>query len=262
MIAVPPDAAAHVQENLRQEHQDRAQLVGDGLGRMVVAGVERQQLPPRERVRMIELVRADRVALTPDAKQLSFDGVAVERWVNRLSEDRIERFDEPFPGLHPVDRGVFHPVGDPEVRHARVAQGASDGGADTAAGDTVRDPELADGRVPMREREVVGGVRVRKERGVEVEPDTQRARPVDPAGEVFRPDPIAVHGRAAELAVECMQVEPVPAGDQRERPLGVCPQLIGSSGLAWIAPRRCQASSERRAEPLEPPHIVSLPAME
>ena len=40
VVAVPADAAADVQQDLGMEQQHRADLVGDGLGRMVVAGVE------------------------------------------------------------------------------------------------------------------------------------------------------------------------------------------------------------------------------
>ncbi len=69
---------------------------------------------------------------------------------------------------------------------------------------------VADGLVGVRQREVVGGLRVREVRRVEVEADAERLGPVDPAGEVLGPDLVAIDGLAAELAVEGVQVEAVP----------------------------------------------------
>ena len=78
VVAVPAHAAADVQQDLRQEHQHRADLVGDRFGRMVVAGVERVEHLARHRVAEIELVRSDGVALAADAEQLAFDRIQVE----------------------------------------------------------------------------------------------------------------------------------------------------------------------------------------
>ena len=66
-------------------------LVGDDLGRMVMAGVQAQQLAARDGIAEIELVRADDVALRADAEQLALDGVEVVARVERLGEDRVER---------------------------------------------------------------------------------------------------------------------------------------------------------------------------
>ena len=90
MIAVPANAAADVQQDLRQEDEHRADLVGDRLGRMVVPGVERVEHAPRQRVAEIELVRANGVALEAEAEQLALDRVEVVRAIDRLLEDRIE----------------------------------------------------------------------------------------------------------------------------------------------------------------------------
>ena len=79
VIAVPADAAADVQQDLRHEHQHRADLVGDRLGRVIVAGVERVEQLARERVAEIELVRADGVALDAEAEQLALERVEVVR---------------------------------------------------------------------------------------------------------------------------------------------------------------------------------------
>ena len=79
VVAVPADAAADVQQDLRQEHEHRADLVGDRLGRVIVAGVERQTACRVERVAEVVLVRADGEALEPDAEQLALDRVEIVR---------------------------------------------------------------------------------------------------------------------------------------------------------------------------------------
>ena len=45
VVGVPADAAAHVEEDAGHEGQDGAELVGDALGRMVVAHVEGEEFP-------------------------------------------------------------------------------------------------------------------------------------------------------------------------------------------------------------------------
>ena len=146
VVAVPADAAADVQQQLRQEHQHRADLVGDGLGRVIVARIEGQQLAARQRVAVVELVRPDGVALAADAEQLALDGVAVVRRVDVLVEDRVERRQQPLARTDAVDRRVLHAVGNPEVGDAGVPERLADRRADAPAGDAVGDPELADRR--------------------------------------------------------------------------------------------------------------------
>ena len=68
MIAVPADAAADVQQDLWRIDEHRAELVGDGLGRVIVPGVEGIEHLARQRVSKIELVRSHRVALEPNAE--------------------------------------------------------------------------------------------------------------------------------------------------------------------------------------------------
>ena len=96
VVAVPTDAPAHVQQDFRQERKDRAQLVDDRLGRVVVPGVECIQDTPGQRVSEIELVRAHGVALEADAEQLAFHRIEIQRAIDRLLEDGVERLDETF----------------------------------------------------------------------------------------------------------------------------------------------------------------------
>ena len=78
VVAVPADAAADVQQDLRQEQQHRRDLVGDasrsgGSGRCRACS----SFCRVQRVAEVELVRADDVALAADAEQLAFDRVEV-----------------------------------------------------------------------------------------------------------------------------------------------------------------------------------------
>ena len=63
----------------------------------------------------------------------------------------------------------------------------------------------------MREREIVRRLRMGEAGRVEVEPDPERLRPVDPAGEMLGADRIAIDAPRAELSVERVQVEAMGA---------------------------------------------------
>ena len=126
------------------------------LGGMIVARVEAKQLLPRDGVTVIELVRADDVALGAEAEELALDGVEVELGVDRLGEDRVERLGQPLPRALAVDGRVFHAVGNPDVGDAGRPERLAEGGPDLPAGDPVVDPELADGRIGVGQRVAVG----------------------------------------------------------------------------------------------------------
>ena len=105
VVAVPANAPADVQQDLVQVHEHRRDLVRDDLGRMIVAGVQAQELVAREGIAEVKLVRADDVALRAEAEQLALDGVADVPGVERLGEDRVQRFGEPLARSLAVDRG-------------------------------------------------------------------------------------------------------------------------------------------------------------
>ena len=67
-----------MQQNFRQELEDRRNLVGDALGGMIVPGVQRQQFLPAHGVTKIKFVRTDDVAFRADAEQLGFERIEVE----------------------------------------------------------------------------------------------------------------------------------------------------------------------------------------
>ena len=110
------------------------------------------------------------------------------------------------------------------------------------------DPELADAGIGVRQRDVVGGEGVREIRRVEVEANLQPARPVDPFGEVPRVDGVAVDALAAEVAIEGLQVEAMPSGDQREGLFGVGTELLRRARLAPLVDGRGQPAAELHPE--------------
>ena len=68
MVTVPAHAPAYVQQNLRQELEYTGDFISDTLGRVIVAGIQRQQLLSRKSVGEVKFVRADDVTFGPNTK--------------------------------------------------------------------------------------------------------------------------------------------------------------------------------------------------
>ena len=73
---------------------------------------------------------------------------------------------------------------------------------------------------------------------------------------------VTVNSLAPELAVEGVQVEPVCAGNERERLGGVGSEFVGRARFAGIIAGGDDAAGERPAEILEAAHVIALPAVE
>ena len=222
---------------------------------MEMAGVEAEQLRRVMRVAEIELVRADGVALAADAEELALDGVEVVCRAERLLEDRVERFGQPLARADAIDRRVLHAVGNPDVGDAGRAERLAHRGADSRGRRC--QCSIQNCRMPLsavREREAVGGLRVREAGRVEIEADAVAFGPVDPVREMFGLDVVAIDVLAAELAVAGVQIEAMRAGDERERLLEVGAQFVRRARLAGIiagdreaaAEAACRTSRSRR----------------
>ncbi len=96
------------------------------------------------------------------------------------------------------------------------------------------DPEAADTLVAMGQGEAVGGLRVREERGVEVQTDAQLGRPVHPPLEMRQRDLVPLHPLAAVFQVNGVQAESVLAGDEAESLGGVGAEFVGVAGAAGV----------------------------
>src|SRR3989441_7171646 len=133
--------------------------------------------------------------------------------------------------------------------------------ADAAARLAVIDPEAADRRIGVAERHVLLALRVREAGGVEVEPKPRLLRRVDPAVEVLRPDLAALDG-AVGLQVDRVQVEALRPRDLGHRDFHVGAQLVRVPGAPWVVAGGLDSSGQGALRVLEPPHVVSLPAVQ
>ena len=229
-----------------------------------MAGVEAEQLLVADRVAEVKLVRADDVALRADAEELALDRVEVVLRIELLGEDLVERLRRAARAapLRSIGR-VLVAVGNPDVGDARRAR--------------------APGRSPRRS----GGRRCRarsRTRGcprrgcASVKPSAAfgceknvglKSIPIFPLlAQSIQPWKCsgASSSRstrlAADLGVDRVQVEPMRAGDQRERLFEIGAQLVRRARLAGIVAGDRQAAAELFARVLEAADVVALPAVE
>ena len=264
VIAVPADAAADVQQDLRDEHQHRADLVGDGFGRVVVAGVERVEHPARQRVAEIELVRADGVALDAEAEQLALDRVEIDAR-DRAAPRRSRRATRSAARAGRADRPACPSSRRESRRWSRTACRAPCPSPRRSAGTRRRGGSRTRGS-PCRgcaSVKLSAAFGCEKSVGLKSSPiPSDFAQSIQPAK---CSGPIASRSTrcAAELAVERVQVEAMRAGNQRQAP---SPRRRGARRAC--APCRDSCRSRRCPPPsvavrvLEPADVVSLPAVE
>lgn len=124
------------------------------------------------------------------------------------------------------------------------------------------DPEITDRLVRMGESETVCRLRVGETSGIKVHAHAVRFRPVDPAAEMLRLDFITIDLFAAELAVECVEIQPVLTGDERKRLVEVRPELICGAGFSGMISRHGDATTKAFAGVLEAADIITLPTMQ
>ncbi len=158
-------------------------------------------------------MRAHDVGLRADAEELRFRprrDCARDRSARRKPRRAMPR------GVRAgfaVDRRVLVSIGQPEIRRPSwSARARPISAGDTAAGDAVIDPELANARVRVGEREAVGGFRVGEEGGVEIETEIPALCPIDPALEMSDRDFVAIRARSGRRSPRSRR------GDSR----GVC----------------------------------------
>jgi len=206
-------------------------------------------------------VRADHVALRADAEQFALDGVEVAGRVQVFREDGVQRRRQPLAGPFAVDGQILHAVGNPDVGHAGRAERSPECGPDPAADDAVLDPELPDAVVAVAQRQPVLGVGMGEVRGVEVEPHAAVPGPVDPVLEVLGREVRPLDASSAGLGVAGVQVQPMRAGNKRERPIQVGPQLVRRAGFAGVVAGDGQSAADLIGSALEPAHVVPLPTV-
>jgi hypothetical protein len=75
-------------------------------------------------------------------------------------------------------------------------------------------------------------------------------------------DGIPIDACRSKLAVERVQIEAVRARNEGQRFRGIAAELVRGARLAGIIAGRGNASGQRPVRILEPPDVVSLPAMQ
>ena len=124
------------------------------------------------------------------------------------------------------------------------------------------DPELADARIGMSEREAIGRIGMGEIGGIEVHAEFLVPRPVDPGLEMARLELISIDPLAGDLGVAGVQIEAVLARDLSQGQFEVGAQFRGCAGLARIIAGDCQAAAERIRHVFKATDVVTLPAME
>src|SRR5205085_1330582 len=135
--------------------------------------------------------RADDIAFRADAKQLALHRVEMIARIELLSEDFIQRTSEDHSRCLAIRGDVFVTIGNPDIGDAGRAQLAAEALTDLAASDAVIHPEAPHALVAAAQRETISRPGMREEGAVEIEAETLRPRPINPAGEVFGRELIA-----------------------------------------------------------------------
>jgi hypothetical protein len=204
---------------------------------MEMAHVETWHEPVCDGIRKIELMGSNNEGFTPDTEELAFDGVLHLAAIERRCENLVERSFQKRAMFKTAHGRVFRSVGDPEIMEARTPLRSSQKCADRAAALHVLDPEFPDPCVAIAQRITGFGFRVCKAGGIEIQFHLLLIRPLQPAPEMVGQNCIAIDDRAAEVAVDGVQVEAVPAGKERESLVEVCAEFIDGPRPTWKAPR-------------------------
>src|SRR5438105_1246432 len=94
---------------------------------MEMPGVQTKQLAMFDGIAQVKLMGAGHIAFRSDAEELGFDGIQIVFCVERLSENRVERFGQPLPRSLAIDGRVLEAVGNPDVGDAGSAERSPNG---------------------------------------------------------------------------------------------------------------------------------------
>ena len=115
VIAIPADAAADVENDLRDVEHDRRDLVGEAFGGMEVAGVEAIEFLMLRGVAQVEFVGADDVGFGADAEEFRFNGVEVNLGIDLFLEDLVEGIAQAFARAVAIDADILGAIGNPDI---------------------------------------------------------------------------------------------------------------------------------------------------
>ena len=171
VVGVPANAAADVEKDLVDEHRRGGNLVADTFSRVEMTGVEGQEKIILDGVAHAEFMAADGVAFEADPEELRLDTLANSFLRIFDGEDLVVGFRQALARGETIDGRVLHAVGSPVVDDAGRAELFAEIVRDLATTLVVFDPEIADFLAGMRKSQSVGGLRMREEGRIEIEPD-------------------------------------------------------------------------------------------
>ena len=105
MVRIPTNRAADMEHKLGNKEKEGCNLVGNILGRLIMAGVEGIDNFPGSAVALIEVHRPDCIALKADTKEFRFDAAFHSGKI--LLENLIERCGEKFAVIFPIDSEIL-----------------------------------------------------------------------------------------------------------------------------------------------------------
>ena len=260
VVGVPANAAADVEKDLVDEHRRGGNLVADTFGRVEMAGVEGQEKIILDGVAHAEFMAADSVAFDADTEELRFDTVANIFLRIFDGEDLVVGFRQALARGETIDGRVLHAVGSPVVDDAGRTELFAEIVRDLATTLVVFDPEIADFLAGMRKSQSVGGLRMREEGRIEIEPDLLSLRPVDPTLEMLGANLVAVDFLAVILKINRVEIESLSSRNERERLLRVGTQFIRRSRFAGIIARR-ENTARQFSGAFKTGDVVPLPAV-
>src|SRR6185437_845130 len=229
---------------------------------MEMTGVETQKLFARDRITQVKFMRANHITFRANAKELGFDRVEIERGIDLVRKNRVKRLCQKLTRPLPIRGRVFRAIWDPDVGHAGRAECFSKSRTDSPAGDAVVDPELANGRIAMGEGVTRIGFGMRKKSGVEIEADFLASCPVDPCLKMSRLERIAIDFVSTRLGIARMQIQTMPAGNERQSLFNIRSQFIRRPRLAGKISRDGKTTSQRQPRILKSSDVVALPAVQ
>ena len=114
----------------------------------------------------------------------------------------------------------------------------------------------------MRQRKTVRGFRMGKAGGIEIQTQSIFPGPGNPVFEMTGFDGVAIYFLAAEFAIKCVQIQPVPAGNECQGLFQISAEFIRRACLARVIAGDGEPAAEPLAEVFKATHIVALPAVQ
>ena len=265
VVAVPADRPGHMQRDLREEGQQRRDLVRYHFRRVIMAVVHQRDafVPVHCRVGQGEFRASRGIGLHADPEDLALNAGFHLAEVVGFRQDFIHGLPVADPGSQAVPRDILETVAGPDVHHAGFPQLLRQGTADPDARLPVFNPEFPGLRVRRGQRQRIA-FRMGKERRVEIASQAAFPAEFDPLPEVLRLQFVPVRPFAVfKNRVAGMQVHLRRARNQAEHLVQVVHQFLRGPGPARIVPRGLDPARQRFGRiRVKAAHVVPLPAVQ